>query len=170
MNQIVAIAIRFVLFAFIQVIVLNNLELGWGAYAMLYPLFIIMLPFEWGTIPLMVVSFFYGLSIDAFSNTFGLHASAAVLMAYCRPAIFKVYAPRDGYENLDNMSVSSLGFNWLLSNYGTLLLIHHTWFFLLESFQLNELLLILRKVALSVPFSFLISILVQFIFMRKKGG
>jgi len=169
MNQIVSISLRFLLLFFLQVLVLNNLEIGWGTYIMIYPFFILLLPFEMGIIPLMLISFFMGISIDSLSNTFGMHASAAVLVAYLRPFIFKAFAPRDGYDSVETAGIRVLGFQWLIGTYGTLLVIHHLWFFMLESLQLNEILLILRKVALSVPLSFAFSLLVQFIFMRRRG-
>ena len=169
MNQIIPISLRFLLLVFLQVIVLNNLEIGLGAYPMIYPLFILLLPFELGPLSLMLLSFLIGISVDALSNTFGMHTSAAVLIGYLRPAIFKAFAPRDGYDSVEAAGIRSLGTQWFIGAYGSLLVIHHTWFFLLESLQLNEILLILRKIALSVPLSFLISILVQFIFMRKRG-
>ncbi len=169
MNQIIPISLRFILLVFLQVIVLNNVELGWGAYPMIYPLFILLLPFNYSTLTLMFIAFGLGITIDSMSNSFGMHASAAVLIAYCRPIIFKALSPRDGYDSVEAAGVRSLGTAWFIGAYGTMLLIHHTWFFLLESLQLNEFLLILRKIILSVPLSFLISILVQFIFMRKRG-
>jgi len=169
MNQIVSISLRFILLAFLQVIVLNNIEIGWGAYIMVYPFFILLLPIDMTPINLMIISFFLGLTVDALSNTFGMHASSAVLIAYLRPIIFKAFAPRDGYDSVEAAGIRVLGIQWLLGAYGTLLIIHHTWFFILESLQLNEIMLILRKVALSVPLTFAFSLLVQFIFMRRKG-
>ena len=72
MNVFVLNSIRFALFVLFQVLILNNLEPGLGLYAMIYPLFIFMLPFQMGTVPLMLLSFVFGLVIDSFSNTFGL--------------------------------------------------------------------------------------------------
>lgn len=169
MNQIVSISLRFFLLFFLQVLVLNNLEIDKGIYIMIYPFFILLLPFEMGVIPLMLISFVMGISIDMFSNTFGMHASAAVLVAYLRPLLFKAFAPRDGYDSVESAGIRVLGFQWFLATYGSLLVIHHLWFFILESLQLNDFLLILRKVALSVPLSFAFSLLVQFIFMRRRG-
>ncbi len=168
MNQIVANSLRFVLFILFQVLVLNNLEIGGGMYPMLYPLFIFMLPFQISTVSLMVIAFFFGLFIDALSNTFGLHASAAVVFAFCRPLLFKVFSPRDGYENIETVSIHTLGIRWFVYNFGLLLLIHHTWFFLIEVFKWNEFLLILRKLILSWPVSLGLALLTQFIFFQKK--
>lgn len=168
MNVFVANSIRFILFVLFQVLVLNNLEIGGGMYPMLYPLFILLLPFEMGTIPLMLVAFFFGLTIDAFSNTFGLHASSALVFAFFRPIIFKLFSPRDGYENIEVSSVYTMGFRWFLLTFGLLLSIHHFWFFIVEVFKINEILLILRKLLLSLPVSFLLALLTQFIFFQKK--
>lgn len=168
MNSFVLNSIRFVLFVLFQALILNNLEPGLGLHAMIYPLFIFMLPFQMGTVLLMLISFVFGLVIDSFTNTFGLHASSAVVMAFFRPIIFKWLSPRDGYESVEAVNVYSMGGRWFLYAYGTLLLIHHTWFFTMESFKLNEFIWILLKIGLSVPSSFLLSLLVQFIFISNK--
>lgn len=62
MTGIVKHIIRFALFAFFQVLILNNLELGWGVYPMLYPLFIFLLPFEMATVTLLLIAFFFGMT------------------------------------------------------------------------------------------------------------
>lgn len=170
MNYIVANSFRFVLLVLFQVVVLNYLEPGLGIYPMLYPMFILMLPIDLGTVPLMLLSFLIGFLIDGASNTFGLHASSAVIMAFFRPQIFNWLAPRDGYENMETPTLYSMGTKWFVYAYGTLLLIHHTWFFFIESFKLNEFFWVLLKIGLSVIASFLLSLLVQFIFISNKGN
>lgn len=170
MNTLVANSIRFVLFVLIQVLILNNLEIGFGLYIMIYPLFIIMLPFHMRPVSLMLLSFLLGLVVDSFSNTYGLHASSAVLMAFFRPSIYKWLSPREGYENIESANVYSMGGKWFLVGYGSLLLIHHGWFFTIESFKFNEIGWILLKLIISVPASFLMSLLIQFIFVSNKNS
>src|SRR3989338_10251285 len=109
MGGIILHTVRFILFVLFQVLVLNHLELGWGVYPMLYPLFILLLPFEMATVPLLLIAFAMGLSIDALSNTFGLHASSALIFAYFRPVIFKLFAPLDGYENTEESNIYTMG-------------------------------------------------------------
>lgn len=168
MRGIILHTVRFIVFVLFQVLVLNHLEIQWGIYPMLYPLFILLLPFEMATVPLLLIAFALGLSIDVLSNTFGLHASSALVFAYFRPVIFKLFAPRDGYENTEESNIYTMGTRWFIYSFGLLLFIHHTWFFLIEIFKLNEVLLLLRKIGLSVPFSFLLALFVQFIFVSKK--
>lgn len=169
MNKVVSNSIRFILLVIFQVLVLNYLEPGFGIYPMLYPLFIFMLPMELGVVPLMFLSFLIGMAVDSASNTYGLHASSSVLMAYFRPQIFKWLAPREGYENIETPSLYALGTRWYIYAYGSLLVLHNTWYFMIESFKLNEMLWVLLKIGLSVLVSFVLSLLVQFIFISNKG-
>jgi hypothetical protein len=167
-NVIVKHSVRFVLFILVQVLILNFVEPGWGIYPMLYPLFIMLLPFELGTVWLMAIAFATGFAIDRLSNSYGLHASAAVAFAYARPAIFKLFEPRDGYEPETDPSVYGMGTRWFFSAYGILLLIHQTWYFLAEHFNMNEWLLLLRIIALNTAITFVLSLLVQFIFVSRR--
>ena len=84
--------IRFFLFALIQVLVLNQIEIGWGIQLMIYPVFIMLLPVELSVFYLLLISFIFGMFIDSMSNSYGLHTSALLLFAYLRPLIFKVFA------------------------------------------------------------------------------
>ncbi|MDX2359379.1 MAG: hypothetical protein QNK23_01140 [Crocinitomicaceae bacterium] len=143
--------------------------MGFGIQLMIYPLFIILLPVELSVIPLMLAAFSLGIFIDAMSNTYGLHTSALLAMAYSRPMIFDLFAPRDGYDPLLETNVFNMGTGWFLKVFGLLILIHHFWFFMLEMFKLNEIGFVLRKTALSAPLSFLICILLQYLLIQKRA-
>ena len=143
---------RFLVLALLQVLILNNLEIGFGIQLMPYPLFLFLLPIEMGVIYSLLIGFGMGLMIDSISNTYGLHTSALLAFAYLKPMIFKLFSPRDGYENSVENTISSLGTSWFIKVYGILLFIHHFWFFLMEIFKLNEFLFTLQKTALSFFF------------------
>ncbi len=167
MKDIIKHSTRFIALIVIQALILNQLEIGLGIQLMVYPLFIILLPFDIGVIAMLFLAFLMGISIDAISNTYGLHASSLVLVAYLRPSIFKIFAPREGYDILKEGNIYEMGTRWFLYVFGIMLLIHHLWFFLLEIFRFNEFLFILRKTALSLPLSFLICLLIQTMFVTK---
>jgi hypothetical protein len=163
-------SLRFVLFLIAQALLFNQLEIGLGIQAMVYPLFILLLPYNLNIFIAMLVAFALGFGIDSISNTYGLHASSAVLIAYLRPTIFKTFEPRDGYENTQELNMYEMNSTWLLSVFGLMLLIHHFWFFTLELFKFNELGFILQKTILSVPISLMICIVIQVIFIRRPGN
>lgn len=167
MNKAIQNILRFLLFFLMQTLVFNQVEVGFGIHIMVYPLFILMLSTEMNVFALLTLSFFMGLMIDSLSNTFGLHASSAVLIAYFRPQIFKLFAPRDGYDPLIETNFFTMGFSWYLKTFGLILFVHHLWFFSLELFRLDEIFSILRKTFLSVPISFGITLVLHFMFFKK---
>jgi hypothetical protein len=168
MNVVVKNSIRFVIFVLLQALVFNQIEIGFGIHLMVQPLFIMLLPFETGIFTLMILGFFLGLIIDIFSNTYGLHASSLLIMAYLRPIIFKFYGPREGYDPLKEPSIFDMGSRWFLFVFGYLLLIHHFWYFLVEIFRFDQFLLILQKTIFSVIISYLLCIVLQTFIIKKS--
>lgn len=168
MRTVIVHTLRFLLFVAAQTLIFNQFEIGLGIHPMIYPLFIMLLPFEIGVVTMLFIAFATGIVIDALSDTYGLHTSALLVFAYLRPLIFKAYSPRDGYEGMGEGNIFSMGQRWFFFTFGLLLTIHHTWFFMIEVFKLNELLYVLRKLALSVPVSYIFCILLQFIFLKRS--
>jgi hypothetical protein len=168
MNVVLKNSIRFVLFVLLQALVFNQIEIGFGIHLMVHPLFIMLLPFETGVFTMMILGFGLGIIIDIFSNTYGLHASSLLLMAYMRPIIFKFYGPREGYDPLKEPSVFDMGSRWFVFVFGYLILIHHFWYFLIEIFRFDQFLLILQKTIFSVIISYLLCIVLQTFLIKKS--
>jgi hypothetical protein len=156
------------LFVLIQVFVFNQLEIGFDIHPMVYPLFIMLLPFSMTTVATLFIAFFMGFFIDLFSNTGGLHASALLIFAFFRPIVFKAFSPRDGYDLNKEPSIYEMGSRWFINCFGILLILHHGWFFFLEAFKFSELLYVLKKIILSAPISYVMALLLQFLFIRVK--
>jgi len=168
MNVVLKNSIRFVLFVLLQALVFNQIEIGFGIHLMVHPLFIMLLPFETGVFTMMILGFGLGIIIDIFSNTYGLHASSLLMMAYMRPVIFKFYGPREGYDPLKEPSVFDMGSRWFVFVFGYLILIHHFWYFLIEIFRFDQFLLILQKTIFSVIISYLLCIVLQTFLIKKS--
>ena len=159
---------RFFLFTFLQVLLFNPLDFGNGIYIMVYPLYIMLLPFYLPISYLLTISFFLGFFIDIFSNTYGLHASAAVLFAYIRPLVFSSLAQRDNYDPLKEPSLFDMGHKWFLSAFSTCLFLHHFWFFILEIFTFSEFTKILSNTFLSVFVSLIFCLLISLLIVKRK--
>src|SRR6476660_7695626 len=96
MSDLVRNTIRFALFILLQVYLLNKIPfLNRFIAPYLYYLFILWLPFSISRMGLLVVGFITGITLDFFMMTPGLHAAACVLIAYLRPFIINVLAPKD---------------------------------------------------------------------------
>jgi hypothetical protein len=170
MIEIVKHSIRFILFLLVQAFVFNQLEIGLGIQLMVYPLFIFLLPIEINIFLLMVLAFSLGYGIDIMSNTYGLHASSALLIAYGRPYLFKLFEPRDGYLPGAELSIFTMGYAWFSTVFGIILAVHTLWFFFIEQFKFSEFWFILLKTILGVPLSLGICILIQLLFLKKPSN
>jgi hypothetical protein len=166
--QLIKYLFQFIAYVLAQALVFNQLEIDYGIQFMIYPLYILLLPYDLNIFLSMLIAFVFGLSIDIISNTFGLHASSALLIAYLRPYFFKMFEIRDGYDPGMELSTKNMEFRWILSVHGLLLLIHHFWFFLIEIFKFNEMWFVFQKTILSMPISLGICLLIQSIFLRKS--
>lgn len=155
--------IVFVLIVLTQGLVLNPMELDETLNPMIYPLLILTLPFELSILATLIISLIIGLSIDAFSNTFGLHASAAMFIGYVRPVLLRYIKPRDGYDNTLLATIHDMGATWFLA-YGSLFLfLHHLWFYSFEIFRFDMIFFILAKTFFSTLFSLTLVIVLQYI-------
>lgn len=158
---------RFVLFILIQVFILNQIEIGAGILPMIYPLMIFLLPVEMNIVGVFGISILMGVFLDMLSNTFGLHTSSLILFAYLRPWILQRFAPREDYESNREANYYTMGRNWFIYTFGSLLVVHHFWFFLFEVADFGSILYILQKTILTAPLSFLLCVGIQIIFVKK---
>ena len=168
MNIIIVGVFRFILFVFLQIFIFNQIELGFVIHLLMCPLYVFLLPFEINLFVSMALAFGMGAIVDVFSNTYGLHASSLLLMAYLKPIIFKFFAPREEYDQLKTPTYYDMGHLWFFSAFGALLLIHNSWFFILEAFSFTSFLYTLQKILLSFLIIYLFSLLIQVFFFRRS--
>src|SRR5690554_583407 len=167
MNYLLKNTIRLLIFVLAQGLIFGQLNFGFGIHPMIYPLFIILLPFDTRPVVLMLLAFLAGIGVDFFMNTFGLHASSAVLIAYLRPGIFKRFAPRDDYDLLKEPTATEWGYAWFVKVSGVIVVIHHLWFFSLEYFKWSAWKEIISSTVLSTLITLIIFILIQVLFFKK---
>lgn len=167
MNEVLKYIIWFVGLILVQTLIFGQIEFGLGLHIMIYPLFFILLPFDTKPVVLMLLAFTMGIILDSFSNTFGLHASASVILAYFRPELYRLFAPREGYDLLMKPSVKDMGFKWFISVSSSLIILHHFWFFFLEYFKWSAWITILQNTILSGVITLFIIIAIEVLFTRK---
>lgn len=154
--------IRFVILVLVQVLVLDNIQFLGYINPYLYVFFILALPVRTPRWLSLVAAFILGLTIDAFSNTMGLHAFASVLIAFLRNPIIKLFTTIDEGANPEPSFVS-LG-AWVYIRYATVLvLIHHIALFFLESFSFVDVGFLLVKILLSTLVTLLLIFAIQLV-------
>jgi rod shape-determining protein MreD len=167
-NQYLRISSRFVILILIQVLLFNNIHFLGYINPYIYFIFILLLPFETKRWVLLILAFALGLSVDFFSNSLGIHATACVFAAYFRPGVMSLITSRKEYEPGVEPSIADLGFQWFFMYSLILVSLHHLMLFLLEVFRFSNFFSTLGHSILNTIFTVLFIILIQYIFYRKK--
>jgi hypothetical protein len=166
-------SIQFLLWAalllFFQVLMLENISLGGWATPVIYPMLFLILPFRISNWILLILALLYGLLIDMFSNTPGMHAAALVFMVWLRPHIISLTLPRGGIEVDDEPRIGSLGLQWFATYTSILILAHHLALYFMEAFSLVDFLRTVGKALFSSVVSFLLIIILEYIFTPRKS-
>jgi hypothetical protein len=161
--------IRFALFILLQVYVLNKIPpLHQYIIPYIYYLFLLWLPFSISRIGLLVAGFITGITLDFFMMTPGLHAAACVLIAYFRPFIINILAPKDvsGFSYREP-SPKAMGWTPYLIYIFTLTLFHHGYMVLLEWLSFGSFFHFLIKVIATTGISMLLIITTELLFPRR---
>lgn len=157
----------------LQVFVLNKVSLHGYVTPYIYLLFVLLLPFTMPRWALMVCSVLFGLCLDMFMNTPGMHALACLAVAYSRPFIINILSPREGFETQRvTPSVISMGWTPFMTYATVMVLIHHVVYFILEVFDFQNVLLLLIRILLSTLLSLFLILIFEMLFapLNRKAG
>lgn len=173
MNSIVsANIVRFVVLLLTQILILKRIAFSFGEFAFIhiivYPLFILLLPFKVPRAVQLIIGFLLGLTIDMFYDSPGIHASACVFTAYIKPYILALLEPYEGYGATASPTISSLGLPWFLTYSSMLMGLHLLFYFSVEAFSFVFLFEILMNSIFSLIASLMLVMLVMLIFNPKN--
>ena len=160
-------AFVFVVSVLLQVLIFNNVLIARMISPFFYILFIILLPFDTPRALLLFLSFSLGMTIDIFTNTPGVHASACLLTGFIRPGILQLISSRETLESVIAPRVENMGFQWFVGYTTFLVIIHHLFLFFIEAFTFQGFPLTLLRILLSSVLSVILIVLSQFIIFRK---
>jgi len=160
-RDIIKYGISFFLLILFQGLILNNVEFGGYVVPFLYVVFILSLPFETPNWLVLILGFVLGIAIDSFTSTLGMHASAAVFVAFCRYYLLKMVAPRGGYEFNTTPSIQDMGMGWYLFYAVSLIFLHHLFLFYVESFKLTQFFYTFGRALASTFFTLILVLIVQ---------
>ena len=158
-------ALMVLLYLILQIFLLRNVVLFNYAFCFVYVAAILLLPTEIDRMYLLLIGFAVGLTVDTFSNTFGIHAAASVLIAYLRPFLIQYLMVSRGVERLD-IGIRRQGFIQFLSYLFPLILIHHSVLFLMEMNNLGMILFTAIRIGASALFT-LVFIVVLELFSKR---
>ncbi|HXS36089.1 MAG TPA: hypothetical protein VN721_05275 [Flavipsychrobacter sp.] len=169
--------LRFCFIILLQVLILNKITLRWWLdpagfpvfIPYVYPLFILLLPFEISVVGLLILGFITGLTVDTFMNTAGIHACATVFIAYLRTNVLSALLPKNLSEYANQSpSIKNMGWMPFLVYSGFLILLHHIVFFTIELWSPGNISYLLLKIVASAVTSMLFIIVYLLLFTRQS--
>lgn len=176
MNMYIKNILRFCIIILLQVLILNKITLRWWNepsgfpifIPYVYPLFILLLPLETPVWALLILGFVLGISVDSFMNTAGMHACAAILIAYLRTNVLSALLPRNLSEYAgQHPSIKTMGWMPFLVYSAFLILLHHVVYFSIELWNFSNLSFLLIKIGASFVTSMLFILVYLLLFTRQ---
>jgi rod shape-determining protein MreD len=159
--------LRFVALMAAQILIFSNIKFSPFINPYVYPLFILLLPFGTPQWLLMILGFATGLTLDIFVGSLGMHAAACLLIAYLRPSLISIITPK-GAEFEVEPNINLQGATWFLIYCGLATLIHHTAYFLIESWTFYNPFIAILRIVLSTVFSVAFMMIFLFLFTSSK--
>ncbi len=156
----------FIILVLLQVLILNQIQLGGFVNPYIYILFVLLLPLNTPKYLVMILGFLVGLCIDVFSNTLGIHAAATVFIAYLRPFVIRIISTREE----DRSNYPGLFQNrllWFVYYVSVMVILHHLVLFYLEIFTFAHFFKTLYQILLSSVLSITVIILSQLVIFRR---
>jgi rod shape-determining protein MreD len=177
MNIYIKNILRFCIIVLLQVLILDKITLRWWNepsgfpvfIPYVYPLFILLLPFETPVWALLLIGFVLGTTVDTFMNTAGMHACATILIAYLRTNVLSALLPRNLSEYTNqHPSIKSMGWMPFLVYSTFLILLHHFVFFTIELWNFSNFGFLLLKVLAASVTSMLFVIVYLLLFTKQN--
>lgn len=160
--------LRFIIILFIQLLLINNIELSSYVNPYIYISFILLLPVTVKPWQIVLISFFVGAIMDAFSSTPGLHIAATNFMGFIRIHYLKVTTTKEDIEGRISPTLSQKGIVWFVFYCFVMTFIHHTILFFIEIYGFQEFFSTITRIILSSLVTVLLIVVGQLLFYRSK--
>ena len=166
-NQIPVNFFRLVLLLLAQILIFSNINLSSFVNPYIFPLFILLLPFETPRWLLILIGFSSGLLLDFFLGSTGMHAATCLLIGYARPFLINIITPK-GTEFEISPNVYAQGLSWFVVYLGITMLVYLSVYFFIEAATFLNLFYMLLKILLSTLVSVSFMLIFLFLFSSKK--
>lgn len=161
-------ALRLVALVLLQVMILDNVQMGSFINPYPYIYLVLILPVTIGRVWLLLIGFALGLVMDMFSGTGGMHTAATTLIAYYRPLLLKAQSPREGFELNAVPNIRLFGIGWFVGYAALLTLMHHFALFILEVLSFGDFFRVLLRTLLSGGMTLTIMMMMELMTTRER--
>lgn len=146
---------------FVQIFLLDNIDLGasisiW-VRPMIFPLIVLLLPVEWRSIWVLLVTYVVALLMDLLLGGSGIYVITLLPIALFRSALLFLTTRRSMDSTEQSQLLARMPLGQLMVYVATSLLLYHTLFFVMETLSLANFFSLLMTIILSTLCSLLIS-------------
>lgn len=161
--------IRFILFILVQAFVLEKIRpVHQFVKPYLYFLFLLWLPFNTPKSFLLIIAFVFGLVMDFFTGTPGMHIIPCLFIAFLRPFLISILLPQEAAEvSYSEPGIKSMG--WAPYSVYVIILtfVHHAILIFIEWMSFGTFIFFIGKIAASTAISLLLIAITEMLFSRK---
>jgi rod shape-determining protein MreD len=153
MNKTIKFIILFILLILLQILLFNNIQFSGYVNPYVYVMFIIVLPIGLPTWAVLLISFFTGFTVDAFSGTMGVHTAATVMAGFVKPYLLTLNLTHESNNPQTTLSIKNYGLRWFILFTLMIVLVHHLTLFFVEVFRFSGFFRTLLRALLSTLFT-----------------
>lgn len=159
--------IKYIIILLIQILIIDTLPLG-HFYIMLYPCTILLMPVSLPRAVVIVASFVIGFLVDWFCNGNGFHTASLTMLGYFRYYLLQYLEPSSKWNKNDAPNLYQQGLNWFIKYISISILLHHSYYYFLESFSTHNLYVTFKKIFISTIISSIFIILINLFFLKNN--
>jgi rod shape-determining protein MreD len=153
MNKTIKFIFLFIMLVLLQILLFNNIQFSGYVNPYVYVMFIIVLPIGLPTWAVLLISFFTGLTVDAFSGTMGVHTAATVMAGFVKPYLLTLNVTHESNNPQTTLSIKNYGLRWFILFTLMIVLVHHLTLFFVEVFRFSGFFRTLLRALLSTIFT-----------------
>lgn len=106
----------YLLIIFFQVLLFDNIQISGYLNIIIYPLFLVLLPFNVSNLISLLVGALLGFTADVLNSSSGVYSIVFILLGYLRPFLLKIFTKSD-YIDTPSMPLSGVMGVWVFFRY-----------------------------------------------------
>lgn len=172
MNRIfgnIAFLARALILVVLQVVLFNNLTLFDISRPFPYILAILYLPIRMSRWQGILLSFVLGYIVDVFNYSYGIHASASLLMYFLRDFYLHTILNTTEKSAGEEPHLSTLGTSSFLLYVSGMVFIHQLTIVSLDILSISRILIILVNTIVNTVFTLILIMIIEIIFFYPRG-
>lgn len=157
-----------------QIFLLDNIDIGASISVlirpMIFPLIVLLLPVEWRSIWVLLISYVVALILDSMLGGSGIYVITLLPIALLRSTLLFITTHRSVESSDQSQLLSRMSVGQLMLYIGVALLLHHSLFFAMETLSTANLGRLIATIVLSTGSSLLLSWPIVRLFTSKVVG